>query len=70
MRVDKAGHYDAPSGVDDLAGIANQTLNLSTPADSFDLLAAQQDRAVFNDGKLTEISADARPFCPRQGHDL
>jgi hypothetical protein len=70
MRIDKAGHYDAPSGVDDLAIAVNQTLNFSTPANRFDLLTAHQNRAVFNDCQLTQIAADARPFGPDERYQL
>jgi hypothetical protein len=70
MRIDKAGHYDAPSRVDDFAARGNQTLNFSTPADGFDLLAAHQDRAVFNDGQLAQITAGARPLGAGERYQL
>jgi hypothetical protein len=70
MRIDKARHYDATSGVDDLAIVINQTFNLSTPANRFDLLAPHQDRAVFNNRQLTQVTANARPFGAGERYQL
>ena len=70
MRIDKSGHYYAPSGIDHLAIASNQTLNFSTPADRFDLLAPNQDRAVFNDCQLTQITAGARTLGAGERYQL
>ena len=52
VSIDKPGHHHAISGVNDFAIAGDQTLDLSTPAHGFDAMPTDQQRAVFNDGKL------------------
>jgi hypothetical protein len=47
--VDKPRHNHAVSGVDNFALAGDQTLDLATPADGFEAIAADEHRAIFND---------------------
>ncbi|MDX6385442.1 MAG: hypothetical protein QOK48_3015, partial [Blastocatellia bacterium] len=38
--------------------------------DSFETMATNKHRTIFDDGKLTEITAGAGTLRPRQGHEL
>jgi hypothetical protein len=70
MSIDKPRHYHPMPGVNNLALVGDQALDLAAPADSFETIATNKHRTIFDDGKLTEITAGAGTLRPRQGHEL
>jgi len=59
--VDKSGHNHPAAGVNDFAVRSNEAFDLATAADRLDSIAADQERAVFGDCQLAQITARARP---------
>jgi hypothetical protein len=58
------------AGIDHCAIISDETFNFATPADRFDVLVTHQQRAVFENGKLAQIAARARPANTRKRYKL
>src|ERR1700738_3319035 len=61
VRVYKARHNDAALGIDDLAIVLNEALDLAASANGFDQIAAHQHRAVLDNRQLTQIAAGTWP---------
>ena len=68
--IDKTRHDYAMTGIDDLGIAANKDLYVTPAANGFDVLATHEDRAVFNNGELAQVTARARPARARKGDYL
>src|SRR5204862_6688001 len=63
--IDEARQHDASAGIDHFAIRVDETFDFTATAYCFDVLAAHEHRAVFNDRELSQVSAGAR--APRPG---
>jgi hypothetical protein len=70
VRIDKTRQHDAAAGVDYFAFGINESFYFAPASDGFNPITAHEYRAVFNDRKLTQIAASARPAGARKGNEL
>jgi hypothetical protein len=70
VRIDKPGHDDTTARIYDFTFSGDQGFDFAPPADSFDELAAHQERAIFDDRELSQIATRARAMRAREGDEL
>jgi hypothetical protein len=70
VSINEARHHDPMSRIDHFTIAADQTFDFASPAYSFDVLAAHEHGAIFNNRELSQVSARARPPGPRQRDQL
>ncbi len=70
VRVHEARHHHAAPRVEHLAPVSDERLYLTARADALDAPAADEHRAVRDDGKLPHLGADARARGAAQRDEL